>query len=349
MVKRFSELRDNLYECSPASRQRVADEAERLINELGLGELRARTRRTQAQIAEAIGTSQSGVSRIEHQNDFLISTLRDYVAATGGRLHLLARYPDFDCELRVPILDESPADVQQARTFRVVWQNMRTRQLVHVGWLEFTGQEFVFAYTPDAELDSDFEPFAAFADLRGTYRSTALFPFFADRVVSSARPDYEHLIAALGLTRAEATPVELLARSWGWTPHDTIQVVPEPVVDGEGREVRPFLVSGVRHVDEDNPDRVGALVAELTPGQVLYLADEPDNPSNPRAIIVEANGRRVGWIPDYLLDYVHKQRDAGKEVLAVVEQANGPEAPWHLRLLCRLECRPTDIIDASGD
>lgn len=336
-AKRFSELRDDLYERSPASRQRAATEAARLIDELGLGELRARTRRTQAQIAEAIGTSQSGVSRIERQNDFLISTLRDYVAATGGRLYLVAHYPDFDCELRLPVLDESPADVREARTFRVIWQNMRTRQLVHVGWLEFTGREFVFGYTPDAELDSDFEPFPAFPDLRATYRSTALFPFFADRVVSSARPDYDHLIAALGLTRAEATPVELLARSWGWTPHDTIQVVPEPVADEDGREIRPFLVSGVRHVDEDNPDRVGTLVAELTPGQRLDLADEPDNPANPSAIVLKAAGRRVGWIPDYLLDYVHKQRGANKRVTAVVVQPNGPEAPWHLRLLCRLE------------
>jgi transcriptional regulator with XRE-family HTH domain len=338
-AKRFSELRDELYERSPASKQRVADDVARLADELGLGELRARSRRTQAQIAGAIGTSQSGVSRIERQNDFLISTLRDYVAATGGRLHLVARYPDFDCELRVPVLDESPAEVQEARSFRVVWQNMRTRQLVHVGWLEFTGLEFAFGYTPDAELDTDFEPFAAFPDLHATYRSTELFPFFADRVVSAARPDYEHLIAALGLTRSEATPVELLARSWGVTPHDTIQVVPEPLVDEDGSEVRPFLVSGVRHVDEHNPEGVGAVVAHLVSGQMLDLQDEPDNPNNPRAIVVEASDRRVGWIPDYLLDYVHKERGAGKVVSAVVEQANGPETPWHSRLLCQLEVR----------
>lgn len=336
-AKRFSELRDELYERSPASRQRAAAEAARLIDELGLSELRARTRRTQAQIAEAIGTSQSGVSRLERQNDFLISTLRDYVSATGGQLHLVARYPDFDCELRLPVLDENPADIREARTFRVIWQNMRTRQLVDVGWLEFTGREFAFGYTPDAEIDPDFEPFAAFPELRTTYRSTALFPLFADRVVSSARSDYDHLIAALGLTRAEATPVELLARSGGWTPHDTIQVVPEPVVSELGRAVLPFLVSGVRHVDEDHPDRVGELVAKLTRGQHLDLTNEPDNPSNPRAVLLATAGRRVGWIPDYLLDYVHKQQEAGKDIAAMVEHANGSETPWHMRLLCRLE------------
>lgn len=334
--KRFSELRDDLFERHPGSRERVADKVAGLIEELGLNDLRSRTQRTQAQIAQAIGTSQSGVSRIERQSDLLISTLRDYVAATGGRLHLIARYPDFEYELRLPVLDQTPAPVMEPRSFRVVWQNVRSRQLVHVGWLEFTGREFTFSYTTDAELDPDFEPFPAFPDQAVTYRSTELFPFFADRVVSAARPDYEHLVAALGLTRADATPVELLARSWGLTPHDTIQVIPEPVVDEDGREVRPFLVSGVRHVDEEKPDEVGAIVAGLSRGQLLDIQDEPDNPVNPRAMVLDANGHRVGWIPDYLLDYVHKHREAGNQICAVVEHANGPGAPWHLRLLCEL-------------
>lgn len=308
------------------------------MEELNLSELRAVTQRTQAQIAKAIGTSQSGVSRIERQNDFLISTLRDYVAATGGRLQLVAHYPDATYDLRIPVLSDSSADVHK-RTFRVVWQNMRTRQLVHVAWLNFTGLDFVFSYTPEAKLDDDFEPFAAFPDLQASYRSSELFSFFADRLISGARPDYEHVIAALGLTRTEATPVELLARSWGATPHDTIQVVPEPLIGPDGTEIRPFLVSGVRHVDEQNPQKVEGFVAQLSRGQSLNLQDEPDNPNNPRAIVVKVGPQRVGWVPDYLLDYVHEKRGTGKRVSAVVEQASGPETPWHLRLLCKLEVR----------
>jgi transcriptional regulator with XRE-family HTH domain len=308
------------------------------MEELSLSELRAVTQRTQAQIAAAIGTSQSGVSRIERQKDFLISTLRDYVAGTGGSLHLVARYPDSAYGLRIPVLADSSSDVRE-RTFRVIWQNIRTRRLAHIAWLEFTGREFVFRYTPEAQRDEDFEPFAAFPDLQASYRSSELFSFFADRLISGARPDYEHVIAALGLTHAEATPVELLARSWGATPHDTIQVVPEPMVEPDGSEVRLFLVSGVRHVDEQDPDRVGGIVAQLSRGQSLNLRDEPDNPNNPRAIVLEAGTQRVGWVPDYLLQYVHDMRSAGKRVCAVIEQASGPEAPWHLRLLCKLEVR----------
>lgn len=339
-TERFTTLREALYERSPESRERVAAEVARLTEELGLTELRTLRERTQAQIAAAVGTSQSGISRLERQHDVLVSTLRDYVAATGGTLHLVARYPDHDVEIDLPVLAEQPVQRPTPRSFRVVWQNLHTRRFVHVGSLEFTGSEFVFTYTPDAELDPDFEPFPQFPDLRGTYRSRELFPFFADRLASTARPDYDDLVEALGLTRAEATPVELLTRSWGTSPHDTIQVVPEPFEHPDGTETLPFLVSGTRHADEDDPAAVTERISNLSEGQPLELRDEPENPTNDRAIALDAHGRPVGWIPDYLLDDVHKQRAAGKTVSVVVEQANGPEIPWHLRLLCRLEVRP---------
>lgn len=322
-------VQDTRDEASP-SVESVTKELGRLSQVLSLAGLRVRTERTQAQIADEIGTSQSGVSRLERQHDVLVSTLRDYVSATGGRLHLVASYPDFACGIHLPILDEKT----EPRSFRVVWQNVHNRQFVHVGWLEFTGTEFTFKYSPEAEIDSDFEPFPTFPDYRRTYRSAELFSFFADRLVSSARTDYSSLVAALGLTSEDATPVELLARSWGANAHDTIQIVPEPVNSLDG-EVRSFLASGVRHVAEDDPTSVDERIARLQHHQELDLRDDTDNPRNTRAIVLEANGLPVGWVPDYLLEYIHKQREAGRRISVAVERANGPEVSWHLRLLCR--------------
>lgn len=335
-TKKFSELRDSLYKRSPESRDRVTGEVARLTEQLGLAELRARMQRTQSEIAKAIGTSQSGVSRLERQEDTLISTLRDYVAATGGELCLIARYPDFEQEIWLPVL-ERPMASMQPRRFRVVWQSLSDRQFVHVGWLVFEDQHFSFSYTPDAELRPDFEPFPAFPDFRETYESSELFPFFASRLSSTATS--EHLLSALGLTSEEATPIELLARSWGATPHDTIQIVPEPHILEDGSEVRPFLVSGVRHADESNPGAVTKRIEALQQGDELSLLDEPDNPHNEQAILIEAGNGGVGWVPDYLLDYLHKKRDEGMQPHVYVEKANGPEVPWHLRLLCLLEMK----------
>jgi transcriptional regulator with XRE-family HTH domain len=334
-ARKFQELKDQLYAHDAGAEARVAAKVVELTEQLGLSALRSARDRTQAELARAIGTTQSGVSRIERQQDLLISTLRDYVAATGGRLRVLATFDDFETEIDLPVL-RPPAD--GPREFRVIWQNSLTRKFVHVGWLEYDGGQFSFTYTPEAELDGDFTPFTAFPDFRTPYRSPELFDFFAERIAAVAGGEAT-LAQALGLEQGTATPVELLARSWGLDPHDTVQVVPEPTVTPDGTSVRTFLASGVRHVDEANPEAVAKRIAKLKPGDPLILRDEPTNPVNDRAIVLDADGKPVGWMPDYLLDAIRKHQDAGDRIRVFVEHANGPDVAWHLRLLCRIEVK----------
>jgi len=49
---------------------------------------------TQSTIAELLDMDQSEVSRLEHRSDVMLSTLRRFVRATGGELHLVVKYPD---------------------------------------------------------------------------------------------------------------------------------------------------------------------------------------------------------------------------------------------------------------
>lgn len=56
---------------------------------------------TQVELAEAIGMPQSAVSRLERQPDLLVSTLRRYVEATGGRLHLIAVFDEYEVEVKI--------------------------------------------------------------------------------------------------------------------------------------------------------------------------------------------------------------------------------------------------------
>lgn len=331
MTKRFAELREDLFTRSPESRDRVARKLERLEEELGLAELRARRDRTQAEIATAIGTSQPGVSRLERQDDVLVSTLDDYVRATGGYLRLIAEYPEYDIELSIPALAPRGA----IHAFRIVWQNLQTRQLVHVGSLTYDGRHFVFEYTADARLHEDFRPFPACPDYDRTYRSSRLFSFIADRLPATADEHAGQLADWLGLRARDATPVELLARGAGSSSHDVLQIVPEPTVDEDGTSHQLFLASGIRHVDPDDPDRVAAIVSSLRPGTVLAIREQPDNEWDNRALLLMAAEEAVGWVPDYLVDTVHKAR--GGDVKVVVVRANGHDVPWHLRLLCELQ------------
>ena len=82
----------------PSDQQReVEAQAARLIEEeTTLRELRKAHALTQQRMAEALHISQDGVSRIEKRSDFLLSTLRSYIEAMGGKLRLVAEFPGRD-------------------------------------------------------------------------------------------------------------------------------------------------------------------------------------------------------------------------------------------------------------
>lgn len=304
---------------------------------LPLADVRKRIGRSQAEVAHLMRTTQSGVSRIERQDDVRVSTLTDYAAALGGRLHVVIECADSSFELTVGGANDRLAE--DARSFRVIWQDAESRALVHVGWLEFTGSGFEFSYTDEARRHERFAPFPAFPNLDEVYRSADLFPYFAVRLISAADPNFEAVLDAIGLTGRDATPAELLARAPD-SQHDTIQVVPEPYEAPDGSLERTFLVSGFRHANGLTDGAASRAIARLKPAARLELVPEPTNPYNPRAIQIVSRATQVGWLPDYFVDEVHGYLAIGRHVEVVVERANGPHTPSHLRLQCRLIVGP---------
>ena len=80
---------------SPAQRKKVETRAAELIaEEMTLRDLRKARALTQARMAEQLGITQDGVSRLEKRSDLLLSTLRKTVEAMGGSLSLIAEFPD---------------------------------------------------------------------------------------------------------------------------------------------------------------------------------------------------------------------------------------------------------------
>ena len=65
-----------------------------LIRKATLRDVRRTVNRTQAEVAAAMGVSQDRVSRLEHSEDALISTLRRHARALGGELRLTVEFPD---------------------------------------------------------------------------------------------------------------------------------------------------------------------------------------------------------------------------------------------------------------
>lgn len=78
----------------PVRRAHV-DEAVRAMDVVReLAQMREERGATQDEVAAGLGTSQPNVSRIEHEEDIFLSTLRDYIGALGGRLEVRAIFPD---------------------------------------------------------------------------------------------------------------------------------------------------------------------------------------------------------------------------------------------------------------
>lgn len=63
--------------------------------------LRKASKRTQEELAFALGVGQGTISRLEKRDDMLISTLRHYVESVGGTLHLMVSFAN-----RPPLLIE---------------------------------------------------------------------------------------------------------------------------------------------------------------------------------------------------------------------------------------------------
>ncbi len=80
----------------PTERRRIVEQraAILIVEEMTMRELRKARRMTQQETAKQLGVKQEQVSRIEQRTDLHLSTLRCSVEAMGGRLTLVAEFPD---------------------------------------------------------------------------------------------------------------------------------------------------------------------------------------------------------------------------------------------------------------
>jgi DNA-binding XRE family transcriptional regulator len=85
----------------PVARRRKIEKraAELIADEMTLQELRKARAMTQVRLAKSLGVAQKQVSEIEKRTDMHISTLRRSIEAMGGKLSLIAEFPD-----RAPVM-----------------------------------------------------------------------------------------------------------------------------------------------------------------------------------------------------------------------------------------------------
>ena len=87
-----NEVMENL---TPERRARIKAKSQEIFEEeMTLRDLRVVQHLTQARLAELLGVEQDSISRMERRADMLLSTMTSYVEAMGGKLSLIAEFPN---------------------------------------------------------------------------------------------------------------------------------------------------------------------------------------------------------------------------------------------------------------
>ena len=87
-------LQEKLASLPPERQARIKAETAHLqATYMTLKDLRRAQEMTQAHLAKQLGKSQVTIAQMEKRTDLLLSTLRHYVEAIGGRLDLVVRFP----------------------------------------------------------------------------------------------------------------------------------------------------------------------------------------------------------------------------------------------------------------
>ena len=96
MAKNFKLLQAKM---PPEVHARAEAEADAIIREMALDELRVARDLTQEHLAKILRVNQSAISKMERRTDMYISTLHDMIKAMGGALEIRAIFPEGDIRI----------------------------------------------------------------------------------------------------------------------------------------------------------------------------------------------------------------------------------------------------------
>ena len=79
---------------TPERRQRIEALKGEMLAEMPLHELRRARALTQRDLANMLRVNQPAISKLEQRTDVYVSSLRAYIEAVGGKLKIVAEFPE---------------------------------------------------------------------------------------------------------------------------------------------------------------------------------------------------------------------------------------------------------------
>jgi DNA-binding XRE family transcriptional regulator len=90
-ARNFKELQSRM---SPERQAKNQAEADRLLREMPLEQLRTARELTQQELAQVLNVNQAAISKLERRADMYVSSLGRFIEAMGGTLEIRAVFPD---------------------------------------------------------------------------------------------------------------------------------------------------------------------------------------------------------------------------------------------------------------
>lgn len=196
----------------------------------------------------------------------------------------------------------------------IYWQHPETHERFKIGVLSYDGVAYVFSYEgSDEAFQNGFREILPFLDRNKIYKSDNLFLAFSSRLPSENQIGIEKILKKYDLDNYDA--FELLARSCGRTPKDTLEFI-TPIVNN----VFCFYVAGVSHGDFCKNHLYTGLA--LPVGASLIFRCEPDNPFDQNAIAFYYNDNKLGYVPKYYSASLSEIINKGKKLAFSVIENN---------------------------
>lgn len=199
------------------------------------------------------------------------------------------------------------------------------------GWFRFVYTRGVLA----AQVQTGFQPLAAFPRLGDVYESRKLFPLFQNRLISPKREDYAEYLDRLDLSPEQADPFEILAVSGGSKQTDNFEVFPELQVSRDRSFSCRFFLCGWDYLSASSQDRL----QHLQPDEPLHVSVGLNHSATSPSVVLHTTDHSLmlGWMPRYLAHDV--ARTVSSELghfRARVVRVNQPPSPRSQRVLVEL-------------
>ena len=223
-----------------------------------------------------------------------------------------------------------------AQTLFLAWQDKSklSRRWYPVGRLDTDTSKPLYRYRYTrgalrAQKEVGFPLVLDFPELEGDYKSRALFPMFANRIIARGRPDRLAYLEHLDLTDS-ADPIEILAANGGRRATDSYEVIPKLRKCADGSFCCRFFLHGWRYASKAAQKRLRS----LQPGEELYLSIELTNPTSGLALQVQSRDyHMIGWAPRYLVLDLTTALKTSSRYKARVVRVNPQPAPMKQRVL----------------